>query len=214
MKKTKSQFQSIRHPSVLCQTIKTEKWLHKMAQDGFVLVNVRGNQYRFELTSPQKCFYFAMTPETGTNSDVWVFHELEQKAGKKITCSGPSFFSPSHMLLINETNLEGKSAIIFYYYQYRNYRLLKRFRRNAIFSSIFLVLGVVMGSLRFPLYIADLFPYLLVSGLLLLHFSVSYFLFHKDCVQSGYTDPAKKPQRPQKTGEGDKGGQGDGSVVP
>lgn len=167
-----------------------------MAQNGLSLSNVHGVRYEFKPVTPQECFYFVMTPEAGTNSDVWVFYEFEKELGKRISCSGTSFFSPSHILLVTHEVLESQSDVITYYFQYRNYRLLKRFRKNTIFSSIFFFIGVLICSLRFPVYAIALFPYLLVSGLFLIHFLISYFSFHKNCVQQGFTKPARKPHRP------------------
>ncbi len=181
---------------MLYQTIKTEEWLHKMAQNGLSLVNVQGSQYRFKQTSPHECNYFIMTPETGTNSDGWVFYEFEQQLGKRIPCSGFSSFSPSHVLLVNHEVSDSQASMISYYFQYRNYRLLKRFRRNAINSAIFFFLGTVISTIQFPAHAAVLFPYLLGSGLLLFHFSLSYLSFRKDCLSLGFTKPGKKPRRP------------------
>ena len=196
MKQSKSNLQSIYHPSVLCQTIKTEQWLHMMAQLGLTLVETNGSRYWFKQTTPNDCFYFIMTPEPGTNSDVWIFHEFEQTMGKRISCAGTSFFSPSHILLLRCEVSESESAVTSYYFQYRNYRLLKRFRRNSMFSSIFFLIGVVISFLQFPAYAAALFPYVLVNGLLLFHFLISYLSFRKDCLHRGYANPAKKPHRP------------------
>lgn len=196
MKRIKSHRQYIRHPSMLCQTIKTEEWLHKMAQNGRILVSVHGSQYNFKQTSPHEYYYFVMTPEAGTNSDVWVFHEFEQEMGKRIPCSGYSFFSPSHILLVTNKNSGSQSDLISYYIRYRNYRLLKRFRKNAIVAALFFLLGTMTSVVRFPNYAVALFPYILVSGLLLFHFIISFYLFHKDCLQQGCTKPAQKPKRP------------------
>lgn len=196
MTQPKSHLQCIRHRSVLCQTIKTEEWLHKMAQNGLLLVDVQGSLYRFKHTSPRKYHFFIMTPEAGTNSDVWVFHEFNQRLGKRIPCLGPSFFSPSHILLVNHEISDNQSSMIAYYFQYRNYRLLNRFRRNALCSSIFFFLGAVISIIRFPVYAIALFPYLLVSGFLLLHYFLSYLSFRKDCLSLGYTKPGKRPRRP------------------
>ena len=181
---------------MLYQTIRTEAWLYEMAQKGYFLVKVQGSQYVFELRSPHKCNYFVMTPEAGTNSDAWVFREFEQRLGRRIPCFGFSLFSPSHVLLVNPEEIESQSSIIAYYFQYRNYRLLMRFRRNAIFSAIFFILAVLVNVLRFPAYAFVLFPYLLVSGVLLFHYSFSYFSFRKDCISLGFTKPERKPTRP------------------
>ena len=181
---------------MLYQTISTETWLHEMAQNGLSLVEVQESQYMFERTSSPECNYFIMTPETGTNSDVWVFHEFERALGKRIPRLGSSFFSPSHILLVNHDVSDNQASLISYYFQYRNYRLLLRFRRNATFSAIFFILGALICVLRFPAYAVALFPYLLVSGLLLFHFLISYFSFRKDCISLGFAKPEAKPQRP------------------
>ena len=196
MKQTQSPLHCICHRSVLYQTIRTEAWLREMAQNGFSLVEVQGNQYMFNRTSSHECNYFIMTPEAGTDSDAWVFHEFERVLGKRILCSGYSFFSPSHIIMVNHDVSDNQASLISYYFQYRNYRILLRFRRNAIFSSIFFILGGLVSILRFPAYVFALFPYLLVSGLLLLHHYISYFLFRKDCISLGFTKPEQKPKRP------------------
>lgn len=131
----------IRHQAPLTQTISTEAWLHKMAQDGLLLESVQGSKYKFKKGSPADIYYFMMTPETGTNSDSWVFYEFEQKMGKQTPCNGLSLFSPSLMLMAGREEVDRQSELISYYFCYRNYRLLRRFKRNSIGFSIFFILS-------------------------------------------------------------------------
>ena len=76
---------SVRRRSLLAQTIRTENWLHDMAQKGFFLRQVSGTNYRFEQGEPGDVRYFLMSPEIGSNSDSWVFYEFERKMGKRIS---------------------------------------------------------------------------------------------------------------------------------
>ncbi len=189
--------QYIRHRSVLHQTIKTEKWLQEKAHEGLVLVEVRGSKYAFMKTTPQEYNYFVMTPETGTNSDAWVFHEFKHQKGQtQIPCTGIPFLSPSNILLINCAITNVQSPLISYYYRYRNYRLLRRFRRNTICSALFLLIGVGVMIKETLSYMIALFPYALGFGLLLLHSLLSYLVFYKDCTLNGYIKPEKKPAHP------------------
>ena len=75
---------SVRRRSTLAQTIRTENWLHDMAQKGFFLRQLSGTNYRFEQGEPGNVRYFLMSPEIGSNSDSWVFYEFERKMGKRI----------------------------------------------------------------------------------------------------------------------------------
>lgn len=75
---------SVRRRSTLAQTIRTENWLHDMAQKGFFLRQLSGTNYWFEQGEPRDVRYFLMSPEIGSNSDSWVFYEFERKMGKRI----------------------------------------------------------------------------------------------------------------------------------
>lgn len=196
MKKTEERYKIIHRRATLSQTISTEDWLQKMGNEGYALVEVSGNAYRFLHRVPQSSRYFVMTPESGNNSDVWVFHEFEQQLGRRIPCVGSTLFSPSHILVVTQDAMRNQAELVSYYYRYRNYRLLGRFRRNALFSAAFFSLGLLVSILRMPWHAVVLFPYLLISGFLFLHSCYSYFSFHKDCVSLGYSKPAQKPRRP------------------
>ena len=196
MKPSKVQYLSIRHRATLSQTILTEAWLHNMSQRGYSLEEVSGSIYKFSKSVPQEDVFFIMTPEAGTNSDSWVFYEFEQHMGTRIPCSGNSFLSPSHVLRVKKASLDSQEALISYYYQYRNYRLLKRFRRNTILS-VFLFLGgffvSIMGGVD---DLVVLLPYLFAGGILSFYFGYSYVTFRKMCISLGFTKPADKPKRP------------------
>lgn len=167
-----------------------------MAYEGLLLENVSGSNYQFKKVSPSDVYYFIMTPETGNNSDGWVFYEFEQKAGKRIPCNGSTLFSPSHVLVVDKEAVDHQSALVLYYFRYRNYRLLRRFKRNTISSLIFFIFGSVICFWRMPMYAIALFPYLLVSGVLCFHFLYSYFHFCSECLSIGFVEPSKKPTRP------------------
>lgn len=207
MQNKNSSVQCVRYRFMLWKTIKVEEWLHKMAIDGFILSKVQGDKYWFTQTVPQSHNYFVMSPETGANSEDWVFYEFELHSGKRIPCEGNPFLRPSHMLQVRKVDAEPQVLLQSYYYQYRNYRLLKRFKRNASFSAIFLLLGVLVSIIGFPGNAIALFPYVLGSGLLLYHSIFSYLSFRKDCLSLGFTSPQKRPIRPIR-------GQGDGFLVP
>lgn len=187
---------SISHRSILSQTLKTEDWLHTMAQKGLILQSVSGSNFQFKRGRTNDSTYFIMSPETGTNSDRWVFYEFAQNIGKRIPCGGTALFAPSHVLVVDHESAESHSALISYYYQYRNYRLLKRFLRNAICSVIFFLLGVAVSYPGIPLTLIALLPYLLGSFILCVHFSCSFFSFYKNCESHGFHKPLKKPTRP------------------
>ncbi len=186
----------IRHQAPLTQTISTEAWLHKMAQDGLLLESVQGSKYKFKKGAPADIYYFMMTPETGTNSDSWVFYEFEQKMGKQIPCNGLSLFSPSLMLMAGREEVDRQSELISYYFCYRNYRLLRRFKRNGIGFSIFFILSTFVCLCHIPEHFIALFPYLVASGLLCFHSIYSYFHFRSACRAQGVLDPSRKPTRP------------------
>ena len=56
---------SVRRRSTLAQTIRTENWLHDMAQKGFFLRQLSGTNYWFEQGEPGDVRYFLMSPEIG-----------------------------------------------------------------------------------------------------------------------------------------------------
>lgn len=187
---------NIRHRALLAQTLATETWLHKMAQEGMILESVHGSIYRFTKDAPADIYYFMMTPETGTNSDSWVFYEFEQKFGKQIPCDGLRLFSPSLMLMIERSKMDTKSNLIAYYFSYRNYRLLRRFKRNSIGLFIFFALGALTCLCQAPEYSIVLFPYLIASGCLCFHSIYSFFHFRGECRSQGALAPSKKPRHP------------------
>ena len=196
MKQTKNQHLFVRHQATLSQTILTEEWLHKMAQDGYSLEEVSGSVYKFSKKTPQEDAFFIMTPETGTNSDIWVFREFEHYLGNRIPCSGVGILAPTHVLRVKKESLDSQGPLISYYYQYRNYRLLRRFRRNTVFSTLIFLLGIfvcIMGGLD---DMVVLLPYMLCGGILSFHFCYSYLAFRKNCITLGFTQPTDKPKRP------------------
>lgn len=196
MKDANTNIVHIRHRAFLARTISTEAWLQKMAHEGLLLESVSGSKYKFKKVSPVDVYYFMMTPETGDNSDRWVFYEFEQKMGKRIPCNGSSLFSPSHMLMVGREEVDRQSNLISYYFCYRNYRLLRRFKRNSMGFFIFFILGTVVCLYRIPAYWFALFPYLATSGFLCFHSLYSYFCFRSECRSIGFLDPSKKPARP------------------
>ena len=179
---------SVRRRSTLAQTIRTENWLHDMAQKGFFLRQLSGTNYRFEQGEPGDVRYFLMSPEIGSNSDSWVFYEFERKMGKQIPYEGMSFTGPSLVLAVDGKAVDCQAPLAAYYYQYRNYRLLKRLLRNAAFF----LLGLASDPFGTPAFL----PYLLGSAVLCVHFLLSFFRFRKDCVSSGTPRPMQKPSRP------------------
>ena len=128
---------SVRRRSLLAQTIRTENWLRDMSQKGFFLRQLSGTNYRFEQGEPGDVRYFLMSPEIGSNSDSWVFYEFERKMGKQIPYEGMSFTGPSLVLAVDGKAVDCQAPLAAYYYQYRNYRLLKRLLRNAVGSAAF-----------------------------------------------------------------------------
>ena len=178
---------SVRRRSTLAQTIRTENWLRDMSQKGFFLRQVSGTNYRFEQGEPRDVRYFLMSPEIGSNSDSWVFYEFERKMGKRIPCEGKSFVGPSHVLAVDGEAADCQAPLAAYYYQYRNYRLLKRLLRNAVGSAV-----LACDPFGTPAFL----PYLLGSAILCVHFLLSFFRFRKDCISSGTLRPMQKPSRP------------------
>ena len=183
---------SVRRRSTLAQTIRTENWLHDMAQKGFFLRQLSGNNYWFEQGEPGDVRYFLMSPEIGSNSDSWVFYEFERKMGKRIPYEGTSFTGPSLVLAVDGKAVDCQAPLAAYYYQYRNYRLLKRLLRNAVGSAAFFLLGLASDPFGTPAFL----PYLLGSAILCVHFLLSFFRFRKDCISSGTPRPMQKPSRP------------------
>lgn len=133
-----------------------------------------------------------MSPEIGSNSDSWVFYEFERKMGKQIPYEGMSFTGPSLVLAVDGKAVDCQAPLAAYYYQYRNYRLLKRLLRNAVGSAAFFLLGLASDPFGTPAFL----PYLLGSAVLCVHFLLSFFRFRKDCVSSGTPRPMQKPSRP------------------
>lgn len=183
---------SVRRRSTLAQTIRTENWLRDMSQKGFFLRQVSGTNYRFEQGEPRDVRYFLMSPEIGSNSDSWVFYEFERKMGKRIPCEGKSFVGPSHVLAVDGVAADCQAPLAAYYYQYRNYRLLKRLLRNAVGSAVIFLLGLACDPFGTPAFL----PYLLGSAFACVHFLLSFFRFRKDCISSGTPRPMQKPSRP------------------
>lgn len=109
---------SVRRRSLLAQTIRTENWLHDMAQKGFFLRQLSGNNYWFEQGEPGDVRYFLMSPEIGSNSDSWVFYEFERKMGKPIPYEGMSFTGPSLVLAVDGKAVDCQAPLAAYYYQY------------------------------------------------------------------------------------------------
>lgn len=183
---------SVRRRSTLAQTIRTENWLHDMAQKGFFLRQLSGTNYWFEQGEPGDVRYFLMSPEIGSNSDSWVFYEFERKMGKRIPYEGMSFTGPSLVLAVDGKAVDCQAPLAAYYYQYRNYRLLKRLLRNAVGSAAFFLLGLASDPFGTPAFL----PYLLGSAFACVHFLLSFFRFRKDCISSGTPRPMQKPSRP------------------
>ena len=183
---------SVRRRSTLAQTLRTENWLHDMAQKGFFLRQLSGTNYWFEQGEPGDVRYFLMSPEIGSNSDSWVFYEFERKMGKRIPYEGMSFTGPSLVLAVDGKAVDCQAPLAAFYYQYRNYRLLKRLLRNAVGSAAFFLLGLASDPFGTPAFL----PYLLGSAVLCVHFLLSFFRFRKDCISSGIPRPMQKPSRP------------------
>lgn len=183
---------SVRRRSTPAQTIRTENWLHDMAQKGFFLRQLSGTNYWFEQGEPGDVRYFLMSPEIGSNSDSWVFYEFERKMGKQIPYEGMSFTGPSLVLAVDGKAVDCQAPLAAYYYQYRNYRLLKRLLRNAVGSAAFFLLGLASDPFGTPAFL----PYLLGSAILCVHFLLSFFRFRKDCISSGTPRPMQKTSRP------------------
>lgn len=196
MKQKRLERKCIRHRSMLYQTIRTEEWLQEMAQNGRNVERVQGSMFQFVLTQPSDSRYFVMTPESGKNSDDWIFHEFALQLGQVVPCSGPSLLSPSHLLRVKQHITVEQFSLVTYYYQFRNYRLLKRFKRNAAFAGVFFLFGLLDSIWGFPVHAVALLPYTIVSGLFFFHFFRSYVLFRKDCLMMGFEKPERKPKRP------------------
>lgn len=196
MKSNKRSLCSVRRCYMLYQTIRIEEWLEDMARNGYLLIDVHASKYRFQEDLPQAYTYFVMNPESGTNSESWVFHEFAAQLGQCIPCTGNSVLSPSLILRAKWDGSNEQGEIISYYYRYRNYRLLKRFKRNIVTAGAFLLLGVFATTFDSPEYAVLMFPLLFVSSLFLFHFTFSYFSFRRDCLLCGHDKPDKKPRRP------------------
>lgn len=196
MKNNKPSLCCVHHRCMLYQSIKTEEWLEDMAHKGFSLVDVQASRYRFHEASPQTCKYFVMNPESGTDSDSWVFYEFAARLGQCIPCTGNSVLSPRLILRAKCDGTAEQRDLIAYYYQYRNYRLLKRFKRNAATAGIFMLLGILAATSGSPEYAVLMLPFLFVSGAFLFYFVFSYFSFRRDCLSRGFVKPNKKPRRP------------------
>ena len=153
---------SVRRRSTLAQTLRTENWLHDMAQKGFFLRQLSGTNYRFEQGEPGNVRYFLMSPEIGSNSDSWVFYEFERKTGKRIPYEGKSFTGSSLVLAVDGKAVDCQAPLAAFYYRYRNYRLLKRLLRNAVGSAVIFLLGLACDPFGTPAFL----PYLLGSAIL------------------------------------------------
>ena len=105
---------SVRRRSTLAQTIRTENWLHDMAQKGFFLRQLSGTNYWFEQGEPGDVRYFLMSPEIGSNSDSWVFYEFERKMGKRIPYEGMSFTGPSLVLAVDGKAVDCQAPLAAY----------------------------------------------------------------------------------------------------
>lgn len=160
-----------------------------------MLESVTGNKYKFKKAPPCDVIYFLMTPETGRDSDRWVFYDFQKEMGVQIVCDGMNLFSPSHILAIEREKMERKPNLCAYFFQYRNYRLLRRFKCNSIFAGVFWLLGMLVCLLE-PAYIMPMIPYLVVDGLMCVHFVYSYLHFYKECCLTGASEPSKKPAHP------------------
>lgn len=189
---SKTQYTAIRHRSVLAQTIHTEAWLRSQAQNGHILCKLSGSKYFFKSGPSQDILYFTMSPEPGTNSEFWAYLEFRQKMGASIPQQGLAFAAPANVLSVNAEAAQNQEELVDYYFRYRNYRLLRRFRRNALLGG-----GLFLAALCCSLS-GSVFSMLWALALFgMTAFSLwSYFCFHRACLRCGHTEPQKKPRRP------------------
>jgi hypothetical protein len=188
---------SIKRRFTLAKSIEIELWLSEMAHNGYHLHHITSGKYYFRRGLPKNRRYFLMSPESGSKSDSWLFIEFQLSCGIGIPCDGTSFFSPRLALEVKQNVTDKNPALIRYYYQYRNYLLLRRMRRSAIASIIFALFALLLCIFDFPSSLLVLFPYL-VGSIFLCSFSTASFIrFKKSCIDAGYKFPEKKPQHPQ-----------------
>jgi len=180
----------------LAKTIDVEDWLSNMATNGFILQRITNCKYYFIKSAPVNTDYFLMSPEVGTNSDGWVFYEFCQNFGDRIPSIGPSFMSPSHALIVNCTTEANNQQLIEYYYKYRNYRTTRRLFRNSAISLFFAAMCILVGVLGTRNHLIALFPYLIGSMILFVHFAFSFHYFTRSCSKHNHKKPMKKPLRP------------------
>ena len=193
---------SIKRRFTLVKSIEIELWLSEMARNGYHLHHITSGKYYFRRGLPKNRQYFLMSPESGTNSDTWLFCDFQQTCGNRIPCDGTRFFSPSLALEVKQNVADKNPSLIRYYYQYRNYLLLRRMRRNAIAITIFTLLALLLCLFDYPSSLLVLFPYLVVSISLCPFSFASFIRFKKSCIDAGYKSPENKPQHPSNTGDG------------
>lgn len=179
----------------LSRTPDTEEWLHQMAEEGLALDHICGRRFYFKRSDSQCLRYFLLEPESGTNSEAWVYYEFLQMGGKCIQSQGSTVLSPSLALAVDLGAEQAHLDLYRYYYSYRNYRYLRRFCRNAL---VFLV-GAAVSAVLYALGGAGLLFLLQYGGIFLLiglfqAFSARRFV--QSCKRLEQPCGWKKPRRP------------------
>ena len=178
-------------------TIELEEQLAVASQAGNVLNSVHNGTFYFGKSKKDEQYhFFLLTPEKGNNSESWIYYDMQKLGAEPVTVSGTTFFSPSYILRLNTELLREKSALIEYFYQYRNYRILRRMKRNTVSSAFFVFALTLLCFFSQGWELAFNLFFLACSCAFLLHFVLSLMHFSKSCKKKYGIVPFKKPRRP------------------
>ena len=172
-------------------TVKTEQWLNAKAKQGFRLVRAEDYRFYFEKTEPFSCRYFLMNPDSGKNSEWWVFSEFSKLAGYTVPTSG----TPRLVLYADEEQLELHRTLIDYYFACRNYRLARRMGLWCLVFAVLCVLSLGLGAIGSWGSGIRVLPYAAATLAFSAWFGFSLSHFAATCRES-LRDLLKRPHRP------------------
>ena len=113
-----------------------EKWLTKMSENGFALVNKRGWKFTFKKLSPKTRRYFMcyVLPKDKKMTDDFIYYENKIKLRKTILSKGLDVFEIDP----DKTDYE-------HFLKLRNKHYFSYYLKLCLFSLIFIILSIVFS---------------------------------------------------------------------
>lgn len=180
-----------KHFYLLCDVGSTEKWLNEKASQGWILTHVEDYRFYFRKTDPFICRYFLLNPETGTNSELWLYHEFQRFTKNTVPCIG----SVKRALFVSEPVYSANVDMIQYFFHYRNYRIARRYAEYITAGIILIGIGTIAVAFLRAKAIAAMLQ-CFVLGLLLVLYNSLCFLRLSRINATHFRDLLKKPCRP------------------